>query len=46
MKKTTITETFDDDCKLITRETVIEEDTYTPFYIAWDKWPVYPEYPL
>ena len=45
MKKTTIIETFDEECRLITKETVIEEDTYSPYYPFYNSRPGYSFYP-
>lgn len=34
MKKTTVTESFDENGKIVKRVTVTEEDTYTPYYLV------------
>lgn len=43
MKKTTVTESFDENGKIVKRVTVTEDD-YTPYYpsaLGWKDWPVY-----
>lgn len=38
MKKTTVTESFDENGKIVKRVTVTEDDTYTPYYPGVGDW--------
>lgn len=38
MKKTTVTESFDENGKIVKRVTVTEDDTYTPYYPGAGDW--------
>lgn len=44
MKKTTVTESFDENGKIVKRVTVTEDD-YTPYYPGIGDW-TWPKYPI